>query len=132
MQILFQECTSEALERPAIIFLCVCERERERESVCVCERVRERECVCFSYGYVPFINHVCLCVCMCREGDDVNAVFHAFEFLNKEDSDEDEDEEEEGEEGWLPAGMSSSSPVSTHPPTIASMCVHNTCKKWLL
>lgn len=43
-------------------------------------------------------------MCVFSEGDDVNAVFHAFEFLNKEDSDEDEDdevEEEEGEEGWL-------------------------------
>ena len=26
--------------------MCVCERERERESGCVCERERERVCVC--------------------------------------------------------------------------------------
>ena len=54
---------------------------------------------------------------LCSEGgDDVNAVFHAFEFLNKEDSDEDdedeEEEEEEGEGGWIPSVINSSSSVS--------------------
>lgn len=51
----------------------------------------------------------------------MNAVFHAFEFLNKEDSDEDEDDDEdeegegldvEGDESWVPAGITSSSSVS--------------------
>ncbi len=28
--------------------MCVCERERDRESVCVCERVCVSECVCVS------------------------------------------------------------------------------------
>ena len=35
---------------------------------------------------------------VCSEGEDVNAVFNAFEFLGKEDSDEDDEDDEEGEE----------------------------------
>ena len=57
---------------------------------------------------------VCVCVCVFSEGDDVNAVFNAFEFLSKEDSDdddddddEDDDEGEEGEQTWQFGGTSS-------------------------
>lgn len=39
------------------------------------------------------------------EGDDVNAVFNAFEFLEKEEFDDEDDEDEDDDEGvgiWVP------------------------------
>lgn len=64
-----------------------------------------------------FDDCVCMCVPVFSEGDDVNAVFNAFEFLSKEDSDDDDDDDEddeegeEGEEGW-PTDLTSSPGVS--------------------
>jgi len=53
---------------------------------------------------------MCVCACICSEGEEVNAVFNAFEFLGKEDSDEDDEDDEEGEEGEEPWSTLSASP----------------------
>ena len=53
-----------------------------------------------------------VCILSFSEGDEVNAVFDAFEFLNKEEEEEEEedsDDEDENENGgWVTSNINSS------------------------